>query len=108
MRERNRGPRIVTRGLGPIEAVRSAGATPLQVIVHGILVQIADVSFHRRDLNFRSSTVIGLVGAGGIGVELIASLRLMQYREGGAILLIVLVMACLIDGLGGLLRRRFT
>jgi phosphonate transport system permease protein len=96
---------------GPVEAVRSTGATPLQVIVHGILPQIlpqmADVSIYRWELNFRSSTVIGLVGAGGIGFELIASLRLMQYREVGAILLIVLVMVCLIDGLSGLLRRRF-
>jgi phosphonate transport system permease protein len=96
---------------GPLEAVRSTGATPLQVVFHGILPQIlpqmADVSIYRWELNFRSSTVIGLVGAGGIGFELIASLRLMQYREVGAILLVVFVMVCLIDGLSGTLRRRF-
>jgi phosphonate transport system permease protein len=96
---------------GPVEAVRSTGASPLQVVFHGILPQIlpqmADVSIYRWELNFRSSTVIGLVGAGGIGFELIASLRIMQYREVGAILIVVLSMVCLIDALSSTLRRRF-
>jgi len=96
---------------GPVEAVRSTGATPLQVVFHGILPQIlpqmADVSIYRWELNFRASTVIGLVGAGGIGFELIASLRIMQYREVGAILMVVLVMVCLIDATSAVLRRRF-
>jgi phosphonate transport system permease protein len=96
---------------GPVEAVRSTGATPLQVVFHGILPQIlpqmADVSIYRWELNFRSSTVIGLVGAGGIGFELIASLRILQYREVGAILIVVFVMVCLIDGISSTLRRRF-
>lgn len=96
---------------GPVEAIRSTGASKLQVVLHGILPQIlpqmADVSIYRWELNFRSSTVIGLVGAGGIGFELIASLRIMQYREVGAILIVVLAMVCLIDGFSSLLRRRF-
>ena len=96
---------------GPVEAVRATGATPLQVVAHGILPQIlpqmADVAIYRWELNFRASTVIGLVGAGGIGFELIASLRIMNYREVGAILIVVFVMVCLIDGLSALLRRRF-
>ncbi|HLY09895.1 MAG TPA: phosphonate ABC transporter, permease protein PhnE [Planctomycetota bacterium] len=96
---------------GPVEAVRSTGASRLQVVAHGILPQIlpqmADVAVYRWEFNVRASTVMGIVGAGGIGFELIASLRLMQYREVGAILLVVLGMVCLIDGLSGLLRRRF-
>jgi phosphonate transport system permease protein len=96
---------------GPVEAVRSTGATPLQVVWHGILPQIlpqmADVSVYRWEHNFRASTVIGLVGAGGIGFELIASLRLMQYQEVGAILIIILALICLIDALSAFLRRRF-
>jgi phosphonate transport system permease protein len=96
---------------GPVEAVRSTGAGPLQVITHGILPQIlprlADVAMYRWEFNFRASTVMGIVGAGGIGFELIASLRIMQYREVGAILILVLVMVCLIDELSAFLRRRF-
>jgi phosphonate transport system permease protein len=96
---------------GPVEAIRATGASPLQVVLHGIfpqiLPQMADVSIYRWEFNFRASTVIGLVGAGGIGFELIASLRIMQYREVGAILIVVLAMVCLIDGISTLLRSRF-
>jgi phosphonate transport system permease protein len=94
-----------------VEAVRSSGARPLQVILHGVLPQVlprmADVTVYRWEFNFRASTVVGMVGAGGIGFELIASLRIMNYREVTALLLVVLVLVTLVDSLGGWLRRRF-
>lgn len=96
---------------GPIEAVRSTGATPLQVILHGVLPQvlpqIADTTIYRWEYNFRASTVMGMVGAGGIGFQLMASLRLMQYQEVSAILILILVMVTLVDGLGAVLRKKF-
>jgi phosphonate transport system permease protein len=96
---------------GPVEAVRAAGAGPAQVVLHGILPQVlpqlADVTVYRWEYNFRASTVMGAVGAGGIGLELIAALRLMQYQDVAALLLVILVMVTLVDGLGGALRRRF-
>ncbi len=49
---------------------------------------------------------MGAVGAGGIGLELMASLRIMQYRSVSAILLLILVMVTLVDALGSYLRRR--
>lgn len=95
---------------GPVEAARAAGASGLQVIVHAILPQVlskmADVTIYRWEYNFRASTVLGLVGAGGIGFELIGSLRLMQYQEVFALMLTVLAMVTLVDALGSLLRRR--
>ena len=95
----------------PVEAARAAGATPIQVITHGILPQVipqfADVTMYRWEYNFRASTVMGMVGAGGIGLELIASLRLMQYNEVFAILITILVMVTVVDALSGVLRRRF-
>ncbi len=95
----------------PVEAVKATGATPAQVILHGILPQvlpqIADVTVYRWEYNFRASTVMGMVGAGGIGFELIASLRLMQYQEVSAILLVILAMVTLVDGSGARLRKRF-
>jgi phosphonate transport system permease protein len=94
-----------------VEAVRSSGARPLQVLLHGVLPPVwprmADVIVYRWEFNFRASTVVGMVGAGGIGFELIASLRLMNYREVTALLLVVLVLVTLVDGLGNWLRRRF-
>jgi len=95
----------------PVEAIRAAGASPLQVVTHGYLLQIvpqmADVVFYRWEYNFRASTVLGAVGAGGIGFELIGSLRVMEYQEVSAIILVNLGMVTLVDGLGPRLRRHF-
>ena len=95
----------------PIEAARAAGATPLQVVLHGVLPQVlpqmADISIYRWEYNFRASTVMGMVGAGGIGFELMGSLRIMQYQDVSAILIVILVMVSLVDAFSGALRKRF-
>jgi len=95
----------------PVEAARAAGATPLQVLYHAVLPQVlpqfADVSIYRWEYNFRASTVMGMVGAGGIGFELMGSLRIMQYREVSAIMLVILVMVTIVDAFSGHLRRKF-
>ncbi|GKT12282.1 MAG: phosphonate transport system permease protein [Thiomicrorhabdus sp.] len=96
---------------GPIEAVRSTGASPFQVITHAVLPQVTskiiDLGLYRWEYNFRASTVLGMVGAGGIGFELMSSLRLMHYDEVAALLLIILLMVTLVDSVGGFLRLRF-
>lgn len=95
----------------PVEAARAAGASPLQVLFHAVLPQVlpqlADVSVYRWEYNFRASTVMGMVGAGGIGFELMGSLRIMQYQEVSAILLVILCMVALVDGFSGYLRKKF-
>ncbi len=95
----------------PVEATRAAGCSPLQVMVHGILPQVlpkfADVSIYRWEYNFRASTVMGMVGAGGIGFELMSSLRIMDYAQVMAILLVILAMVTIVDSISGLLRKRF-
>ncbi|MFN7023950.1 MAG: phosphonate ABC transporter, permease protein PhnE [Pseudorhizobium sp.] len=94
----------------PIEAARAAGATPLQLVTRAYLPQVishfADVAVYRWEYNFRASTVMGMVGAGGIGFELMGSLRIMQYQEVMAILLVILVMVTIVDGVGSILRRK--
>tara|TARA_R110001599_G_scaffold171353_1_gene362179 strand:+ start:175934 stop:176731 length:798 start_codon:yes stop_codon:yes gene_type:complete len=95
----------------PIEAARAAGCSPLQVIFHGVLPQVlpqmADTAIYRWEYNFRASTVMGMVGAGGIGFELIGSLRIMQYQEVSSILIVILSMVTLVDGFSGYLRKHF-
>lgn len=95
----------------PVEAARAAGATPMQVLLHAVLPQVtpqfADVAIYRWEYNFRASTVMGMVGAGGIGFELMGSLRIMQYQEVAAILLVILAMVTLVDAFSGVLRKRF-
>ncbi|MGV3655757.1 MAG: phosphonate ABC transporter, permease protein PhnE [Noviherbaspirillum sp.] len=95
----------------PVEAARAAGCSPLQVILHGILPQVlpqlADTAIYRWEYNFRASTVMGMVGAGGIGFELMGSLRIMQYQDVSAILLVILLMVTLVDAFSSFLRRKF-
>ena len=95
----------------PIEATEASGATRMQVILHGVLPQVfpqfADVSMYRWEYNFRASTVMGMVGAGGIGTELVGSLRLLDYPQVAALLLVILGCVTLVDMLSNTLRSRF-
>lgn len=95
----------------PVEAADASGATRLQVLWHAVLPQVlpqfADVSIYRWEYNFRASTVMGMVGAGGIGFELMGSLRIMQYQEVSAILIVILLMVTMVDSLSGHLRKKF-
>ena len=94
----------------PLEAARAAGATRVQVITHAVLPQVlpqmADITIYRWEYHFRASTVLGLVGAGGIGFELIAALRLISYDQVAAILITILACVVVVDSLGAALRKR--
>jgi phosphonate transport system permease protein len=93
----------------PIEAAKAAGATRLQIITHGVLPQVlpqlTDVTLYRWEYHFRASTVVGLVGAGGIGFQLIGALRLVQYDKALALLIIIFVLVFAIDSLSAWLRK---
>jgi phosphonate transport system permease protein len=94
----------------PLEAARGAGASPFQVITHAVLPQVlpqlADITIYRWEYHFRASTVLGIVGAGGIGFELIAALRIIRYDQVSAILLTILLCVIVVDSLGAWLRRQ--
>lgn len=94
----------------PIEAARAAGASAPQVITHAVLPQVlpqlADITIYRWEYHFRASAVLGIVGAGGIGFELIAALRLLDYAQVSAILLAILACVVVVDGIGAFLRKR--
>ena len=93
----------------PIEAARAAGASPFQVIWHAVLPQVmpqlADTTIYRWEYNFRASTVLGAVGAGGIGFELIAALRVLEYAQVSAILICIFLCVTVVDGVGAVLRK---
>ena len=96
----------------PIEAAEAVGGTRMQIIAHGVLPQVlpqfADITMYRWEYNFRQSTVMGMVGAGGIGTELVGSLRLIDYPQVAAILIVILASVTVVDGLSNVLRRRLT
>ena len=93
----------------PLEAARAAGGNGFQVIIHAVLPQVlpqlADITIYRWEYHFRASAVLGIVGAGGIGFELMAALRLINYDQVSAILLTILACVIVVDGLGGALRK---
>jgi phosphonate transport system permease protein len=94
----------------PLEAASAAGASRLQVITHAVLPQalpqLADITIYRWEYHFRASAVLGIVGAGGIGFELMAALRLIKYDEVSAILLAILACVLVVDSMGAALRRK--
>jgi len=94
----------------PCEGVRAAGGSPREEIVHAVLPQVLpnwiSFTFWRFEVNVRSATIIGFVGAGGIGLELYESLRLSYYDDVGAILLIVACTVFAIDWASEALRGR--
>ncbi len=93
----------------PIEAARAAGCGPMGVILHAVLPQVlpqlADITVYRWEYHFRNATVLGIVGAGGIGFELMAALRLLAYDQVSAILITILVCVVMVDGIGAQLRK---
>ena len=95
----------------PIEAARATGASPVQIVTHGVMPQVfpqfADVTMYRWEYNFRASTVMGMVGAGGIGTELMGALRILEYHQVSALLLVILATVTLVDWMSGRLRRSF-
>ncbi len=95
---------------GLAEAVTSCGGSKFHVIVFAVIPQIlthaVDYTLYRWEHNFRASAVVGMVGAGGIGFELVSSLRLLQYRQVSAILIVVFVVVQLVDGFGNAVRSR--
>ena len=94
----------------PIEAARASGASLGQIITHAVLPQVlpqlADITIYRWEYHFRASAVLGIVGAGGVGFELMAALRLIKYDEVSAILLTILACVVLVDSTGAALRRK--
>lgn len=92
----------------PIDGVRSAGGTWWQEIRFAVLPQVIpnymSYSFWRLELNVRSATIVGFVGAGGIGHDLFTSVQLLYFSDAGAILLIIVATIMLIDMLSEMFR----
>jgi len=95
----------------PVEGIRSTGASALEEVVFGIIPQVLPLwisySLYRFESNVRSATVVGMVGAGGIGVVLWEIIRGFYYAETCAVMIIIVITVSLLDLLSAQIRRLF-
>lgn len=96
---------------GPVEAIQSSGGTRLQQMRFGVVPQampnIIAYWLYRFEINVRASAVLGLVGAGGIGAEIVARLRFRaDWPKAGAALILTVVAVLIIDAASAAIRRR--
>jgi phosphonate transport system permease protein len=94
----------------PIEAADAVGASGVQRMRWGVLPQVAPelTSFllYRFEINIRASSVLGIVGAGGIGGSLADAIRFKEYGQAGLALIVVIVGTIAVDTVSGAVRRR--
>ena len=93
---------------GVVEAIRATGAGYPQILSFAVLPQILPdlISFtlYRFETNIRAASVLGLIGAGGIGYLMNTSFRTFQYQEAAAIVLVLIALVMLVDYLSSRLR----
>lgn len=96
----------------PVEGIRATGATKLQEVVFGVIPQVLPlwISFtlYRFESNVRAATVLGVIGAGGIGQVLFESIRGFYYPQSSAILIVIVATVMLTDIVSQQLRRFVT
>ena len=96
--------------MAPIQALELTGARRIQVFSHGIvptvLPTLLGISLYRLDENIRSSLVLGFVGAGGIGFQLLTAMNLFQYQEVSLLLIIIFVIVLSAERISAALRER--
>lgn len=94
----------------PVEGVRATGASPLDEIIYGVLPQVMPLwisyALYRFESNVRSAMVVGMVGAGGIGVVLYEEIRSFDYQQTSAVLIMVIAVVTAIDLISARLRAR--
>ena len=97
---------------GQVEAIAATGASRGQTLLYAIVPQVrpvfTGVCIYRWDINVRESTVLGIVGAGGLGFALNEAILGLEWSRVGLILVVVLVVVVLSEAFSAFARRRVT
>jgi phosphonate transport system permease protein len=95
----------------PVEGIRATGANLLEEIVYGVIPQVMPLwisyALYRFESNVRSASVVGLVGAGGIGLTIWEVVRAFQFPQACAVIAIIFAAVIIIDAASQWLRRMF-
>jgi phosphonate transport system permease protein len=96
--------------MGPVEALRSVGAKPLQVFQYAVLPQVrvafTGIAIYTWDVAFRAATVVGFFGGGGMGWYLKRTTQQMESMRVAAILLVIIGLVLLAEIGSGWLRKK--
>jgi phosphonate transport system permease protein len=94
----------------PVEGIRATGANAVEEIVFGVIPQVMPLwvsySLYRFEANVRSAAVVGMVGAGGIGVVLWDIIRSFQYAETCAVMIMIIITVSMLDLVSAQVRKR--
>lgn len=95
---------------GPVEALLSSGANRLQILWFAVIPQVLpgflSYTLYRFEINMRAATILGIIGAGGIGTPLIFALSTRNWDRVGIILLGIVILITIIDIISGAIRKR--
>lgn len=95
----------------PVEGIRATGARAIEEIVFGVIPQVMPLwisySLYRFESNVRSATVVGMVGAGGIGVVMWEGIRGFYFAQTCAVIIMIVVTVSLVDLISAQIRKRF-
>ena len=93
---------------GTIEAITAVGAHPIQVVWYGVVPQVLlpylSFTIYRWDINVRMATVIGLVGGGGIGTQLMQYQGLARWNEVGLLVIVIATIVWVMDWISSRIR----
>ena len=95
---------------GPLEAIKSSGGSKINELLFGVVPQvmptITSYWLYRFEINLRASAVLGVVGAGGVGAELINQLRFRDFPRAGTVLVATVVLVLTVDTISAAIRKR--
>ncbi len=95
---------------GPLESIKSSGGSKINELLFGVVPQvmptITSYWLYRFEINLRASAVLGVVGAGGVGAELINQLRFRDFPRAGTVLVVTILMVLIVDTISAAIRRR--
>lgn len=93
-----------------VEAMEANGANKIQIFFYGIMPQVIpefmSYAIYRFEIDVRASTILGIIGAGGIGTLLVISSRNRNWDEVGMILLVIIIFVSIIDYISTAIRKR--
>ena len=95
---------------GPLEAIKASGGSKLNELTFGVIPQviptITSYWLYRFEINLRASAVLGVVGAGGVGAELINQLRFRDFPRAGTVLVTTILLVLTVDTISAAIRKR--